>query len=149
MNKNMIIIITILIILLAVTYMWLNINTNQYRQNELKNYEYEQYKNEEIYGTEVITLINKIINQNESNHIVKDDKGFYIENDENSIIVDVVMIIDEDKKETKSYRMETINKVGIAGFIQNFNTAKFKLTKIEYHQKTGKIKKLIIEQQYE
>ena len=45
----------------------------------------------------------------------------------------------EEKQETKSYKMEAISKVGISSFITNFNTVKFKCTKLEYHKSTGKI----------
>ena len=44
--------------------------------------------------------------------------------------------------------METIQKVGISEFISNFNTAKFRITKLEYHKKTGRIKYIEITQQY-
>lgn len=112
----------------------------------MQNYEYEQYKKREFYGTEVITLINKAMNENEENSIPQNNKGQYIENDTNSIIIEVIMIIDEEKNETKSYRMEAISKVGISDFITNFNTEKFKIKEITYHE-NGRIKSIIIEQQ--
>ena len=59
------------------------------------------------------------------------------------------MITDEEKEKTKTYRMETIDKVGISEFISNFNTAKFNITKIEYHEKTGKVKYIEVSQKYE
>ena len=105
--------------------------------------------NNEIYGTDVVTLINKAINNNESNNVAKDEKGFYINNNQNSIQIDLVMITDEEEKETKTYKMEAISKVGITEFIKNFNTAKFKCTKKEYHKDTGKISYIEISQQYE
>ena len=57
------------------------------------------------------------------------------------------MITNEEKNKTTTYRMETISKVGIDEFIANFNTAEFKITKMEYHKETGKIKYIEITQQ--
>ena len=111
------------------------------------NKEYEQYLNKEIYGTDVITLINKAINNNTKNNIQKDENQNYIPNDENSINIDIVMITNEEKEKTKTYRMEKISKVGINEFIKNFNTAKFMITQTQYHSKSGKIKYIQISQQ--
>lgn len=146
MKKTITIIIILFIIFIAVFYIWITQNRNQYRQAQMQNYEYEQYKKRELYGTEVITLINKAMNENEKNSIPQNNKGQYIENNTNSIIIEVIMIIDEEKNETKSYRMEAISKVGISGFITNFNTEKFKIKEITYHE-NGRIKSIIIEQQ--
>ena len=78
-----------------------------------------------------------------------DNINIEAENNTNSIIVELVMITNEEKEKTKTYRMETIDKVGISEFIKNFNTAKFKITKMEYHEQTSKIKYIEISQQYE
>ena len=145
MNKNVIIIFTLFIIIIVICYTWLNGNRNNYKLVKTKNYEYEQYKNCEIYGPEVITLINKAINENEKNNVTKDEKGFYINNNENSIIIEIIMITNEESKETTTYRMEAINKVGISDFIYNFNTAKFYINNIEYH-KNSRISKIVIKQ---
>ena len=67
----------------------------------------------------------------------------YIENEENSIKVELVML-NEDEKTT--YQMETLQKAGIQGFIKNFNLINFKCSKIEYHEKTKLVKKIIFEQ---
>ncbi len=146
MKKTITIIIILFIIFIAVFYIWITQNRNQYRQAQMQNYEYEQYKKRELYGTEVITLINKAMNENEKNSIPQNNKGQYIENNTNSIIIEVIMIIDEEKKQTKSYRMEAISKVGISSFITNFNTEKFKIKEITYHE-NGRIKGITIEQQ--
>lgn len=147
MNKNILVILTIFLILLITISTWMYANTNKYRQMQNKNYEYEQYLEEEIYGTEVITLINKAINNNEQYNVSKNEKELYISDEQNSIIIEMVMIIDEATGQAQTYRMETINKVGITEFINNFNTAKFKIQNIEYHKSTGKVAKIIIKQQ--
>ena len=148
MKKNLILISVLLlsVIIICVIGIWSNLKkiTLQIQLNS----EYEQYMNKDIYGTDVATILNKAMNNNKQNGIEQKD-GKYIENNTNSIIVELVMITNEEKEKTKTYRMETIDKVGISEFIKNFNTAKFKITKIEYHEQTGKIKYIEISQQYE
>lgn len=113
------------------------------------NYEYEQYNGGEMYGTDVITIINKAIDQNKKEGISKNEKGQFIDDGEKSIIAEIVLITDEDLKQKKSYRMESIDKLGIISFKNNFNTAKFKLNEIDYHTKSGRVSKIVLEQQYE
>ena len=79
------------------------------------------------------------MSDNDKNRIAKDEKGFYISDNKNSIQMDLVMITNEEKGETTTYKMEAIAKVGVTEFIKNFNTAKFQCTKKEYHAETGKI----------
>ena len=148
MKKNILIISIILVLIIIISMVGININSKMRRASINQNKEYEQYLKGEIYGTDVITLINKATSSNEANKIAKDQKGFYIDNNENSITIDIVMITDEEKQETTVYKMEAISKVGITEFIKNFNIAKFKCTKTEYHKQTGKIKHIEITQQY-
>lgn len=124
-------------------------NAKEIAANKQANREYEKYLNQDIYGTDVITIINKAMDTNLANNVATDETGRYISNEENSIIVALVMITDEEKQEKTTYRMETISKVGISEFISNFNTATFQISKIEYHSKTGKISYIEITQQYE
>jgi len=42
--------------------------------------------------------------------------------------------------------MEEIYNNKITSFVQNFNFISFKCTRIEYHEKTGKISKLVFEE---
>ena len=113
------------------------------------NFEYEQYNDGEMYGTDVITIINKAIDQNKKEGISKNEKGQFIDDGEKSIIAEIVLITNEDLKQKKSYRMESIDKLGIISFKDNFNTAKFKLSEIDYHTKSGRVSKIVLEQQYE
>lgn len=149
MKKNIIIIALILLVVIIICIVGINVNSKTNIAIKQENKEYENYLNNEIYGTDVVTLINKAINNNESNNVTKDEKGFYINNNQNSIQIDLVMITNEEKQETTAYKMEAISKVGITEFIKNFNTAKFKCTKKEYHTATGKIAHIELSQQYE
>ena len=149
MKKNIIIIALILLVVIIICIVGINVNSKTNIVIKQENKQYEDYLNNEMYGTDVVTLINKAINNNESNNVTKDEKGYYINNSQNSIQIDLVMITNEEKQETTTYKMEAISKVGITEFIKNFNTAKFKCTKKEYHTATSKIAYIEISQQYE
>lgn len=149
MKKNIIIISLILLVVIIICVVGINVNSKTNIAIMQANKQYEDFLNNAIYGTDVVTLINKAINNNESNNVEKNEKGFYINNNQNSIQIDLVMITNEEKQETNIYKMEAISKVGIKEFIKNFNTAKFKCTKKEYHTATGKIAHIEISQQYE
>jgi flagellar basal body-associated protein FliL len=81
MKKTIIIIIiSIFIIIICTIYgMLITKRSKQNEVNKQNNY-YEKYLNKEIYGTEVATIINKTVNQNEQNEIQKDQNNYYIDN---------------------------------------------------------------------
>lgn len=147
MRNNFIFIISILLIFITIIFIGTISNSKKKIVLNQANNEFEYYINKELYGTDVITLINKAINNNEKNNIPKDENQNYISNEENSINIDLIMITNEEMEKTKTYKMEKINRVGISEFIKNFNTAKFKITQTQYHRKTGKIKYIQISQQ--
>ena len=139
LKKHIGIIIFIFIMIILICFVGLHMNVQQKKNILQDNQQYEEYLADEIYGTNVVTLINKAMSNNEKNHVVKDEKGFYRNNNQNSILIDVVMITNEEKEETTTYKMEAISKVGVTEFIRNFNTVTFTCTKKEYHKQTGKI----------
>ncbi|MCI9016775.1 MAG: hypothetical protein HFJ53_06405 [Clostridia bacterium] len=143
MKKTLIVIITILTVIIIVTSIAVIENSKTIKNIKKENKEFELVLDKEIWGTDVVTLMNKAIDTNEKNQIVKDEKGFYIENTTNSIKIELNMINGEN---IQTVQMETIQKVGTIGFIQNFNLIKFKCSKIEYHDTTKRIKKLVFEQ---
>lgn len=149
MKKSIVILIAICIIGISVSFIGIYVNKQKRIESKLQNKEFEIYSNDYIYGAEAITLINKAINENEKNNVPKDSSGYFLDDNQNSVIIELVMITNEEKKLTNSYRMEKIAKVGIEQFISNFNTAKFKITKVEYHKLNGKIKYIEVTQQYE
>lgn len=150
MKKNSLIVSLILLTTVIIVCMLaMNLNSKTKKVITKENLEYEKYLNNNFHGTDVITLINKAISSNEKNNVSKDEKGFYISNNKNSIKIDLVMITDWEKEETTTYKMESISKVGITEFIKNFNTVEFKCTKKEYHSQTGKIAYIEITQQSE
>lgn len=108
-----------------------------------ENAEYEQYENQEIYGLEIGTIINKIVDRNTKNNIQKDEKGMFIEDEDSSIKMTISV---KREEEMVQIPIEAIYKSGTEQFIQYYKDIKFKCSKIEYHDKTGKIKSLLFEQ---
>ena len=83
----------------------------------------------------------KSIKKNIKNKVEKDNENHFIQNDSNSIIIEVYM-----KDTDLTYRMETIYDSGTEQFVQYCGDVKFKNSKIEYHKSTGKIKYILFEQ---
>ena len=141
MKKSFLIITAIILIIIFIVLGY--IFEAQAKQNEVISYnkQYESYLGKEIYGAEIATIINKVTEQNERNNVAKDENGYYINNETNSIKIDLKMITVE-----KTYPMELIYKNDVTKFVKNFNVILFKCTNIEYHKETGKVSKLIFEQ---
>ncbi len=108
---------------------------------EKDNAEYEQYLNKEIYGLDLATLINKTANKNIKNEVQKDEKGIFVQNDTNSIEIEIYI-----KDNDTTYKMETFYNSGTEQFVQYYGNVYFKCSKIEYHEKTKKIKYVLFEQ---
>ena len=115
---------------------------NEYNSIQKENREYEQYQNKDLNGLDVATVINKAMDRNTRNNIPKDEKGNFIQNDENSIEVEIYMTDNEN-----TYKMESIFNSGTEQFVQYYSNINFKCSKIEYHKKTGRIKYILFEQQ--
>lgn len=144
MKKTVLIIaIPIVIILFSICGLFITQKTT-IRNIKKYNSQYEYYINKSIYGTELVTLINKVINENEINKVEKDEKGFFIENNENSIKINIKM-----NTNGKTYQMETFYNNDITKFVENFNLVKFRCNKIEYHKKSGRVSKLYFEENLE
>jgi len=141
MKKTFFIVAAIIFIIVCITYTFL-IELRAEKAQILKdNMQYEQYLNKEILGTELATLISKVVDLNQRNDVPKDEKGYYINNEQNSIRIDLKMTTID-----KTYPMEEIYNNKITSFVQNFNFISFECTSIEYHKKTGRISKLVFEE---
>ena len=143
MKKIFIFTIIVLIVVAIVGFKYISYK-NEYKIIQNENAEFEQYKDKEVYGLTVGTIINKAIDKNTKNKIEKDNDGNFIQNDENSIKVEVHMIEDDKNYEIQ---MEQIYNAGTEQFVQYYSNIKFKCSKIEYHEKTGRIKYILFEQQ--
>lgn len=141
MKKTILIILSIVIIVVSIIgikyYSYMVERSNLAKENA----EYEKYINQEIYGIDLATLINKTVDKNEKNEVEKDDNGTYIQNEENSIEIEIYMADNET-----TYKMETFYNAGTEQFVQYYGNIKFKCSKIEYHKNTGKIKYMLFEQ---
>lgn len=140
MKKFIIFLVVILIIIATVSYIYLDYKVS-YDIAKKENYQFESYYNQEIFGSDVATVINKAVDKNSTNNISKDNKGNFIENNTNSIKIDIKFLDDD-----KTHKMEEIFNNGIGTFMQYYSQIKFKCTKIEYHESTKKIKYMLFEQ---
>ena len=141
MKKTIIIMFMALILISIILVFAIRNRQLQNREIVNKNSEYEYLLEKEILGNEVATIINKAINSNEKNNIPKKEDGTYIPDKEHSVKVELNMISVE-----KTYQMEQIFKSGINNFIKHFGLIKFKCTKMEYHETTKLVSKIIFEQ---
>lgn len=141
MKKIIILIVSIVIVLITTIGYNIQVYNKEKQQAIQQNKVYEQFYNVEVLGTDIATLINKIDDSNYKNNVEKDDKGIYINNNSNSINLEVKFLELEDP-----ISLEKIEKQGINQFVQNFGAMSFKCTKIEYHQATGYIKYMYFEQ---
>ena len=141
MKKIAIFFLCIIIIIVGISYIYLDYKAN-YNDAKIKNKQFDSYLNQEIYGRELTTIINKAIDNNEHNEIEKEEKtGKYINNEKNSINIDVKML-DIDK----TYNMEMFYNGGMERFVQAYGEIKFKCSKIEYHKSTQRVKYMLFEQ---
>lgn len=139
MKKIAIFFTIIVIIVVGISYMYFNFEKNKKHIID-ENKIYEEYLNKEKTGIDIATIINKAMDSNYKNEVPKDSTGKYINNDSNSINIDIKMI-DNDK----TYSMEQIFGGGISTFIQYYRDIKFKCTKLEYH-KSNRVKYMLFEQ---
>ena len=139
MKKLAIIFLIGIIMIVGISYMYINYTANL-NATRRENNQFESYYNQEFYGADVVTIINKAYDNNLTNAVEKDNKGVFKENNTNSIKIDV-KIIDNDK----IYNMETLYSGGMDNFAMNYSGIKFKCTKIDYHP-NKKVKYMYIEQ---
>ena len=130
MKKFVVFLVIVVAIVCAIAYMYLNFIANR-NTAITENMPYETYLNREIFGSDLASVINRAINDNNKNNLEKDEKGLYIANDTNSIKIQV-KITDNDT----TYDMETFYNSGMDNFIKYYNQIKFKCTNVEYHELT-------------
>ena len=124
MKKTILLILTILAIIIAtISYLYMT-NKANYEMAQKQNVQYKRYYQQEIYGPDLATLINKAVDDNNKNDVEKTKKGKYIENTTNSINIDIKFTDDNT-----IHAMEEIYNGGISTFIQYYNQIKFKCTR--------------------
>lgn len=141
MKKTIFIIIgALLLIVVALFYIIYNYQVTL-ANTKVRNSEYEKYISEEIQGTQLITLINKTINNNEKNNVQKSENNIYINNEKDSIKLEIKF-----KEKEEKVPMEAIANLGIEEFVKYYSESKFKCIKKEYHKKTKNISYLLFEE---
>ena len=140
MKKIAIFFLIVIIITVGISYMYLNYKAN-YNTSKKENLQFESYYNEEVYGADLTSVINKAYDNNLTNQVSMDNKGIFEENATNSIEIEI-KIIDNDT----IYKMETLYQGGMDNFVQYYGGIEFKCTKIEYHKFTNKVKYMLFEQ---
>ena len=140
MRKYVILFSIVIIIVTTVTFKYMNY-ANQNNEIFKYNLEFENIYQKEINGVDLTTMINKVINNNEKNNVEKGQDKKYINNERDSINIEIKMT-DIDKV----FAMEIIYNGGMEQFVQHYSNIRFKCTKIEYHKKTGKVSYMYFEQ---
>ena len=112
-----------------------------YNTSKKANLSFEKYLNEEVYGSELATVINRAVDRNEKNEVEKNNKGIYQNNDKNSINIEIKMLDDDT-----IYKMENFYNSGIQKFISYYGNIKFKCVDIKYHTSTNQVKYMLFEQ---
>ena len=139
--KKFVILIIILVAILGITiYVYSNYEL-AYKQAMQINKKFERYKDTEIEGTELATVINLAVDTNSKNNVQKDNNGKYIDDGKNSIEIEI-NITDNNT----IYDMETIYDGQIERFVQNYGNIKFICRDVQYHKSTNKIKYMLFEQ---
>ena len=91
MKKIAIFFIIIILIICAIFAMYISYKAN-YNISKKSNLSFEKYLNQEVYGSELATVINRAIDRNEKNEVEKNNKGIYQNNDTNSINIEIKML---------------------------------------------------------
>ncbi len=140
MKKYIVLAAFVILAVSSIGYLYINYKVEA--QNILNNNkEYVELYNKEIEGNELATLINKIENKNENNLVARDENGLFIENDTNSIIINIKF-----KQSDSIFRGEKISRNGITNFVNLYSAAKFKCTNVEYHKNSKYIKSIFFEE---
>lgn len=141
MKKIIICILSIFLIVICIVVYGVYQKNENTAQIGVDNKTYESYENKEVLGTDIISIINKATDSNEKNDIKVGKDGNYIDNGKNSIRIEIKF-----KELDKVITMERINNVGIEKFWSNYGALSFKCTKIEYHEKTHRVKYMYFEE---
>lgn len=147
MKKVILSIVIILISIIIIIALKITENANKIVNISAFNGQFEKYKDDTLYGAEVLTIINKAIDNNKNLNIEKDNAGYYREDDSYSIKVELILLRkdEEGKIEEVQYQMETLEKAGLDGFISSFSLISFKCINIEYNS-LGRVSKIILKQ---
>lgn len=140
MKKIAVFFIIIIAIVSSITYLYFNYKAS-YNSAQKENAKFEMYKDKEILGSELTTIINKAVDTNEKNEVRKDNNGKYVDNGINSISIDIKFIDDD-----VIYNIEKVYQNGTDTFLYYYRDITFKCSDVQYHTATGKVKYMLFEQ---
>lgn len=142
MKKTIIYILSIVIIICVIIASRLYRNKEYLVEIKKFNTKYEKYISGEVIGTDVASIINQAVDDNENERIKKDENGRYIQNNQNSVNIEV-MITEFEKEQI--YTMETLYNGGMNQFVKYYGQIRFKASKVEYNE-NKRIKYILFEQ---
>ena len=136
MKKIIWTIILVIIVIIVIIVIKISDNFNNQASITKFNSSFEEYRDKKLYCAEVTTIINKAIDNNKFYNIKKDEKDFFIDDDNNCLKVELTLLSTDDKGQVKEvvYQMETLQKAGLDKFISSFSLIEFKCMNIEYNQ---------------
>ena len=137
------IIVFFVIIIAFLGMIWYIYEEAKISQNEkiAYNNNFEKLLNKSITGTDLATIINKAEENNIKNDVEKSNSGAYVDNGINSMNIEL-KFVDNDSV----IKAEKVVQNDISKFIDLYNTSKFELKKINYHDKTNLVKYLYFEE---
>ena len=144
MKKGIIILAVVVIVVIAPLMLLVNQYKEERKEIDTFNLQFEQYKDQNAYGTNIGSLINYAIDNNEKYDIEKDENEIYIDDDKYCIRIELKMLSSEDENLMITYAMETINSLGIQRFVRNFDLLEFKCIDITYNS-YGRVNKITFE----
>ena len=122
MKKAILIILGIITIAIAIILV--KISDNNIKKNNIYsfNIEFEEYKDKTIYGADILSIINKAIDNNEEHKVEKDENGYYKEDEDYSVKIDLTLLTKdkEGNKVENVYSMERLVEVRIRWIYKKF-----------------------------
>jgi len=147
MKKSIIFILLLFTIIIVVIV--INISNNKMKTAEVANFnkQFEKYKDETLYGADILTIINKAIDNNEEYKVPRNEKGNYNSDNIYAVKVELILLTKDDEGNIKevTHPMEALEKAGLDGFISSFSLTAFKCEKLEYN-KARRVSKIIVKQ---
>lgn len=141
MRKTLYLILIPVIIIVSIIFA----NYIEYTKNKTEiinlNKEFIAYENKNLQINTVVTLMNKAIQKNKENKVKQAESRKFEQNDTNSIKLYL-----EIKSRNSVIPMEELllnDKIGIEKVEYAFSDLIFEISNIEYHKKTGQVKKII------
>ena len=142
MNRTLIISISIILIICAIFLSMFYRNKQKYNEQQKFNIRYEKYLYNEILGTDIATIINQAVDDNEKAMVKKDENNKYIQNDINTVNIEIKIT---EFAEEETYTMETLYNGGMNEFVKYYGQIEFKCDIIDYNSK-GQVKYMLFEQ---